>query len=79
MEPSSAAAHGAPVLRTISPILPVPDVTAAIRFYRELAKQAMPRDCLTVAEAAALLESLAINHPFVDGNKPIVRCGFTPR
>lgn len=24
-----------------------------------------------VAEAAALLESLAINHPFVDGNKPI--------
>lgn len=25
-----------------------------------------------VAEAAALLESLAINHPFVDGNKRIV-------
>ena len=25
----------------------------------------------TVAEAAALLESLAINHPFVDGNKRI--------
>ena len=24
-----------------------------------------------VAEAAALLESLAINHPFVDGNKRI--------
>ena len=24
-----------------------------------------------VAEAAALLESLAINHPFVDGHKPI--------
>jgi death-on-curing protein len=25
----------------------------------------------TVAEAAALMESLAINHPFVDGNKRI--------
>ena len=25
----------------------------------------------TIAEAAALLESLAINHPFVDGNKRI--------
>jgi len=24
-----------------------------------------------VAEAAALMESLAVNHPFVDGNKPI--------
>lgn len=24
-----------------------------------------------VAQAAALLESLAINHPFVDGNKPV--------
>ncbi len=24
-----------------------------------------------VAQAAALLESLAINHPFVDGNKPL--------
>ena len=24
-----------------------------------------------VAEAAALLESLVINHPFVDGNRPI--------
>ena len=31
----------------------------------------MPHDYLTVAEAAALLESLAINHPFVDGNKRI--------
>lgn len=25
----------------------------------------------TIAEAAALLESLAINHPFIDGNKRI--------
>ncbi len=25
----------------------------------------------TVAEAAALLESLAVNHPFIDGNKRI--------
>ena len=25
-----------------------------------------------VAEAAALMESLAINHPFIDGNKRIV-------
>lgn len=31
----------------------------------------MARDDLTVAEAAALLESLAINHPFVDGNRRI--------
>lgn len=29
------------------------------------------RDYLTVAEAAAPLESLAINYPFVDGNKRI--------
>ena len=30
-----------------------------------------------VAEAAALLESLAINHPFVDGNKRIAFDGAT--
>jgi len=36
VEPSGAAAHGVPVLRTVSPILPVADVTAAIRFYRDV-------------------------------------------
>lgn len=35
-EPSGAAAHDAPVLRTVSPILPVADVAAAIRFYRDV-------------------------------------------
>jgi catechol 2,3-dioxygenase-like lactoylglutathione lyase family enzyme len=33
VEPSGAAAHDAPVLRTVSPILPVADVAAATRFY----------------------------------------------
>ena len=31
----------------------------------------MARDGLSVAEAAALLKSLAVNPPFVDGNKRI--------
>ena len=32
----AGAAHDAPVLRTVSPILPVADVAASIRFYREV-------------------------------------------
>ena len=31
----------------------------------------MAHDCLTVDEVAALLESIAISHPFVDGNERI--------
>jgi len=65
VEPSGAAAHGAPVLRTISPILPVPDVTAAIRFYRELAKQAVPQPTCSCASMA--------------GACIVLRCRFTPR
>ena len=38
---------------------------------RETLERLLNREDLTEPEAAALLESLAINHPFVDGNKRI--------